>query len=58
MKVTVTLEEALVIVARYVVEKHGVPIKKDSGVVVSHIEGQYDESEKVVDGFSFEIIGG
>jgi hypothetical protein len=56
MKITVTLEEAMRIVGRHIIEIGGVPIADNSGKVVSHIEGQYDDAQQVEDKFSFDII--
>ena len=56
MKITLSLEEVMHIVERHIINVHGVPVKADSGTIVSHIEGQYDDEQKVVDGLSFEIL--
>ena len=55
MKIIVTVEEVRSIVEKSLRDS-GLTLKDNSGTMVSHIEGQYDDSTQVVDGFSFELM--
>jgi hypothetical protein len=58
MKILIELDEVKKIVEQTVKSRHRLAIKANSATIVSHIEGRFDESEKVMDGISFEIEEG
>jgi len=55
MKIVVPFEEVTSILETYLRDMKQLQVKSGTGQVVSHVEGQYDEQEKVVDGISFEL---
>ena len=55
MKIVITLDEVRGIVEKELL-KRGLSIRKSSGSITSHIEGQYEDSQQVVDGMSFDMV--
>jgi hypothetical protein len=54
MKILVTKEEIQKIVIEHLIAK-GIPIRKDSAAVKTHVEGDYEDAKEIFDGVTVEI---
>ena len=55
MKIVVPFDEIKFIVENYLRGAKELPVVAGSGAIVSHVEGQYEDSREVVEGLSFEL---